>query len=84
MAFRDIEVSGNSVCGGANYSFFRNDTKADFHRICSKCILPFATIFFDPATGAYCIPTGLLRALGYFRGNAFETLYAGSTEEKTV
>ncbi len=40
--------------------------------------------FFNPATGAYCIPTGLLRAVGYFRGNAFETLYAGSTEEKTV
>ncbi|MCM1166928.1 MAG: hypothetical protein NC299_14850 [Lachnospiraceae bacterium] len=39
---------------------------------------------FDPATGAYYLPTGLLRAVGYFRGNAFETLYAGSGEEKTV
>lgn len=40
--------------------------------------------FFDPATGAYFIPTGLLRAVGYFRGDAFETLYVGSGEEKTV
>ncbi len=32
---------------------------------------------FDPATPAYYIPTGFLRAVGYFRGSVYTTNYMG-------
>lgn len=32
---------------------------------------------FDPATPAYCIPTGFLRGVGYFRGDVTTTNYSG-------
>ncbi len=32
---------------------------------------------FDPATPAYYIPTGFLRAVGYFRGSVYKTDYMG-------
>lgn len=38
---------------------------------CAVCVLQqFA---FDPATPAYCIPTGFLRGAGYFRGTVTQT-----------
>ena len=38
---------------------------------CAVCVLQqFA---FDPATPAYYIPTGFLRAVGYFRGTVYQT-----------
>ncbi len=42
---------------------------------CAVCVLQqFA---FDPATPAYYIPTGFLRAVGYFRGSVYTTNYMG-------
>jgi len=42
---------------------------------CAVCLLQqFA---FDPATPAYYIPTGFLRAVGYFRGSVYKTNYMG-------
>lgn len=42
---------------------------------CAVCVLQqFA---FDPATPAYYIPTGFLRAVGYFRGTVYQTNSVG-------
>lgn len=42
---------------------------------CAACVLQqFA---FDPATPAYYIPTGFLRAVGYFRGTVYQTNSVG-------
>ncbi len=46
------------------------------------CILQ--QFLFSPATPAYYLPTGLLRAVGYFRGNSEETLNSGTTLAETV
>lgn len=46
------------------------------------CILQ--QFLFSPATPAYYLPTGLLRAVGYFRGNSEETLNSGTTIAETV
>ncbi len=46
------------------------------------CILQ--QFLFSPATPAYYLPTGLLRAAGYFRGNSEETLNSGTTIAETV
>ncbi len=46
------------------------------------CILQ--QFLFSPSTPAYYLPTGLLRAVGYFRGNSEETLNSGTTLAETV
>lgn len=46
------------------------------------CVLQ--QFLFSPATPAYYLPTGLLRAAGYFRGNSEETLNSGTTLAETV
>lgn len=46
------------------------------------CILQ--QFLFSPTTPAYYLPTGLLRAAGYFRGNSEETLNSGTTIAETV
>lgn len=48
----------------------------------AMCILQ--QFLFENAAPVYYFPTGLLRASGYLRGNAFETLYTGSAIEETV
>ncbi len=46
------------------------------------CILQ--QFLFSPATPAYYLPTGLLRAVGYFRGNSEETRNSGTMLAETV
>lgn len=46
------------------------------------CVLQ--QFLFSPATPAYYLQTGLLRAVGYFRGNSEETLNSGTTLSETV
>lgn len=46
------------------------------------CVLQ--QFLFSPATPAYYLPTGLLRAAGYFRGNSEETLNSGTKIAETV
>lgn len=46
------------------------------------CVLQ--QFLFSPATPAYYLPTGLLRAVGFFRGNSEETLNSGTTLAETV
>lgn len=48
----------------------------------AMCILQ--QFLFENAAPVYYFPTGLLRASGYLRGNAFETLFAGGNNEQTV
>ncbi|MCM1167117.1 MAG: DUF5050 domain-containing protein [Lachnospiraceae bacterium] len=46
------------------------------------CVLQ--QFLFSPATPAYYLPTGLLRAVGYFRGNSEETRNSGTMIAETV
>ncbi len=46
------------------------------------CVLQ--QFLFSPATPAYYLPTGLLRAVGYFRGNSEETINQNTTLAETV
>ncbi len=46
------------------------------------CVLQ--QFLFSPATPAYYLPTGLLRAVGYFRGNSEETINQNTTLVETV
>lgn len=46
------------------------------------CILQ--QFLFSPATPAYYLPTGLLRAVGYYRGNSDETINKNTALSETV
>lgn len=49
---------------------------------CSLCMLQ--QFVFAEDSAAYYLPTGFLRAVGYFRGEAYETLNAGSKNQTTI
>ena len=46
------------------------------------CVLQ--QFLFSPATPAYYLPTGLLRAVGYYRGNSDETINKNTALSETV